>query len=318
MYNSKTMNVMKKVLLSISAVAAMIAMTTTLSACSSDDEQKEQGTTSKLILDAEKTDYFDAGEFGTRAISLTDDETAINTAWQTTDVVTVFKDNWQSKIGELNPHPEKVPAGSSPQRTKLEGYITYNNLKAGDALNLIYPRPDWKYTGQKGTIEDISKNFDYITTNINVVYIDTNDSGNPVYSTTALFGKAQQAIVRFTLLKTDGTALVVPELSITSAGNQLVKACSLNGTATEKGGALVITPASPTNVFYVAIRNDNEGADQYTLTATVDGKLYTYTRSDITLVRGNYKKVKIWMKYYDDTYTERDAYYNEDGEEVWQ
>jgi hypothetical protein len=97
-----------------------------------------------------------------------------------------------------------------------------------------------------------------------------------------------------------------------------VKACSLNGTATEKGGALVITPASATNVFYVAIRNDNEGSDQYTLTANVDGKVYTYTKSDLTLVRGNYKKVKVWMKYYDDTYTERDAYYNEDGEEVWQ
>ena len=309
---------MKKGLLSISAMAAMIAMTATFSACSSDDEQTEQTTTSKLILDADKTDYFDADEGNTRAISLSDDGMSINTAWQTSDVVTVFKDNWQSKIGELNPHPEKVPAGSSPQRTKLEGFITYNNLKAGDALNLIYPRPDWKYTGQKGTIEDISKNFDYITTNINVVYIDANDTQNPVYSTTALFGKAQQTIVRFTLLKADGTALPVPELSITTAGNQLVKACSLNGTAIEKGGALVITPASATNVFYVAIRNDNEGSDQYTLTANVDGKVYTYTKSDLTLVRGNYKKVKVWMKYYDDTYTERDAYYNEDGEEVWQ
>ena len=309
---------MKKGLLSISAMAAMIAMTATFSACSSDDEQTEQTTTSKLILDADKTDYFDADEGYTRAISLSDDGMSINTAWQTSDVVTVFKDNWQSKIGELNPHPEKVPAGSSPQRTKLEGFITYNNLKAGDALNLIYPRPDWNYTGQKGTIEDISKNFDYITTNINVVYIDANDTQNPVYSTTALFGKAQQTIVRFTLLKADGTALPVPELSITTAGNQLVKACSLNGTATEKGGALVITPASATNVFYVAIRNDNEGSDQYTLTANVDGKVYTYTKSDLTLVRGNYKKVKVWMKYYDDTYTERDAYYNEDGEEVWQ
>ena len=309
---------MKKGLLSISAVAAVIAMTATFSACSSDDEQTEQITTSKLILDADKTDYFDADEGNTRAISLSDDGMSINTAWQTSDVVTVFKDNWQSKIGELNPHPEKVPAGSSPQRTKLEGFITYNNLTAGDALNLIYPRPDWNYTGQKGTIEDISKNFDYITTNINVVYIDANDTQNPVYSTTALFGKAQQTIVRFTLLKADGTALPVPELSITTAGNQLVKACSLNGTATEKGGALVITPASATNVFYVAIRNDNEGSDQYTLTANVDGKVYTYTKSDLTLVRGNYKKVKVWMKYYDDTYTERDAYYNEDGEEVWQ
>ena len=308
---------MKKILFSISAVAAVIAMTATFTACSSDDEQKEETTTSMLILDADKTDYLDPDETNTRAISLSSDEKSINTTWLTTDVVTVFKDNWQSKIGELNPHPEKVPAGSSPQRTKLEGYITYNNLKPGDALNLIYPRTEWNYTGQKGTIEDISKNYDYITTNINVVYIDAADAQNPVYSTTALFGKAQQSIVRFTLLNASDQALAVPELSITAAGNQIVKACNLNGTATEKGGALIIKPSSPTNVFYVAIRNENQGPDQYTLTANVDGKIYTYTRSNITLERGNYKKVKVWMKYYDETYTERDAYYNEDGEEEW-
>ena len=317
MYNSKTMNVMKKVLLSMSAVAAMIAMTTTFSACSSDDEQSEQTTTSKLILDAVKYEYFDAGN-ATRALSLSDDKDNITTSWQTTDVVTVFKNNWQSKIGELNPHPDKVPAGSSPQRTKLEGFITYNNLKAGDPLNLIFPRPEWDYTGQKGTIEDISKNFDYITTNISVVYIDPANADNPVYSTTALFGKAQQAIVRFTLLDANGAELAVPELSITTAGNQLVKKCSLDGTATEKGGALVITPASPTNVFYVAIRNDNEGPDEYTLTAKVNNQIYTYTRTGITFERGNYKKVKVTMGFHDNTYTERDAYYNESGEEIWQ
>lgn len=309
---------MKKILLSFSALAAMLATIATFSACSSDDEQQGK-TISTLILDADKSDYADVDEIGTRSITLSDDEKAINTSWVESDVVTVFKDNWQSQIGELHPDNTLVPAGSSPQRTKLQGVITYNNLKVGDALNLIYPRPEWSYTDQKGTIADISKNFDYITTNINVVFIDPTSTSNPVYSTTALFGKAQQTIVRFTLLKSDDTALSVPELSITTASNQLVKKCSLNGTATEKGGELVIKPESATNVFYVAIRNDNEGADQYTLTVKdSNGKVYTYTKSDLTLVRGNYKKVKVKMKYYDDTYTERDAYYNEDGEEVWQ
>lgn len=311
---------MKKYFFGISVVTAMIGATTMFSACSSDDEQQQSPTSYLLSLDADKSNYVDPCVMGTRAISLSSDESMINTTWDQTDAVTVFKDNWQSQIGELHPDPTKVPAGSSAQRTKLEGVISTNNLKAGDALNLIYPRPIWDYTGQKGTIDDISKNFDYITTNVNVVYIDANNPSNPVYSTTALFGKAEQTIIRFTLLDASGKALSVPELSITTAGNQLVKKCSLDGTATEKGGALVVTPASPTNVFYVAIRNDNQGADQYTLTAKTaeDGKLYTYTKSDITLTRGNFKKVKVTMKYYDDTYTERDAYTNEAGEEVWE
>lgn len=311
---------MKKYLFPVSAVAVMMAVTATFCACSSDDEQQKSSTSYLLSLDADKSAYVDPCVVGTRVISLSSDESMINTTWDQTDAVTVFKDNWQSQIGELHPDPTKVPEGSSAQRTKLEGVISTNNLKTGDVLNLIYPRPIWDYTGQKGTIDDISKNYDYITTNVNVVYIDNKNASNPVYSTTALFGKAEQTIVRFTLLDALGNALSVPELSITTAGNQLVKKCSLNGNATESGGALVVTPASPTNVFYVAIRNDNLDADQYTLTAKTaeDGKLYTYTKSNLTLTRGNFKKVKVTMKYYDDTYTERDAYTNEAGEEVWE
>ena len=320
MYNSKTIISMKKILLSISAVTAMIAMTATFCACSSDDEQQEV-TYGTLILDADKSNYIDVDENGTRALELTQNENAIKTYWYTSDgksdIVTVFANNWQTQLGQIKPKSNTSTA-SQPAKTKLTGSITYNNLKAGDVLNLIYPRPIWQYTDQKGTITDISDNFDYITTNVNVVYIDATNTDNPVYATTASFGKAQQTIVRFTLLAPDGTtALSVPELSITTAGNQLVKKCSLDGTATDKGGALVITPAAATNVFYVAIRNNVEGADEYTLTAKVGDNVYTYTKSNLNLVRGNYKKVKVTMKYYDDTYTEREAYYNEDGEEVW-
>ena len=97
-----------------------------------------------------------------------------------------------------------------------------------------------------------------------------------------------------------------------------MKKCSLNGTATDKGGALVIKLKQAGNVFYVAIRNDNESADQYTLTAKDDqGNVYSYTKSDVTLNKGTFKKYKVKMKLQDDTYTERDAYLD-GGEEVWE
>ena len=313
---------MKKILSSIPAVVAMMTMTTVFTACSSDGDGQQPSDLAKLIIDAEKSSYIDVDgeENGTRAIALSGDESSINTSWIASDVVTVFKNDWQSQIGTLSPDVQTAQDKGFPaNRTKLEGVITYNNLKAGDKLDLIYPRSTWDYTGQKGTIADISKNFDYITTRVNVVYIDKDNTRNPVYSTSAFFGKAEQTIVKFTLVNADGTALTVPELSITTAGNQLVKKCSLNGKATEKGGDLIVKPESSTNVFYVAIRNDNEGKDQYTLTAKqADGKVLTYTKSDVELVRGNFKKIKVKMKFYDDTYTERDPYYNEDGEEVWE
>ena len=306
---------MKKNLVSISAVVAMIALTATFSACSSDDDGQKSSTRGTLILDADKAGYVDSEESGTRAISVTGD--VLKTFWTTSDLVTVYKNNWQNKIGELHPRTD-TEGTDTPTKTKLDGtnFIT-DGLKEGDALNLIYPRATWEYTNQDGTWETISKNYDYATADVSVVYIDAN-ANNKVYGTTALFGKAQQAIARFTLLDNGGTAFNTTELTITTAGNQLVNKCSLNGTATDKGGALVIKPSAATNVFYVAIRNDNEGADQYTLTAKgSDGKVYSYTKSNVTLNKGTFKKYKVKMKLQDDTYTERDAYLD-GGEEVWE
>jgi len=314
MRNTKEISSMKKNSLSIYAAMAMFAMTAVFSACSSDNEE-QQTTRYSLVLDGLKYDYASIDNNGTRAISVSGD--VLKTFWKSTDLVTAFRNNWQVKVGELHPKDDDTSGSSTPLRTKLSGDITPTDLKTGDELNLIYPRTPWEYTGQDGKWETISTKYDYATTNVTVVYIDASSS-NSVYATTALFGQAQQAIARFTLLDSQGTAFQTSELTITTAGNQLVQKCGLNGVATEKGGSLVIKSAEPTNVFYVAIRNDNPDADQYTLTAkNSEGKVYTYTRSDVTLGKGTFKKYKVKMKFYDDTYTERDAYVDQ-GEEVWE
>lgn len=313
---------MKKILLSISALATILATTATFCACSSDDEQQEQPTLSTLTLDGIIANYTDDDEIGTRAISV--DGNTLKTFWKTTDLVTVYNKNWQTKVGELNPQSD-TQSTATPTKTKLTGDVSHSSLKTGDELNLIYPRTDWQYTGQDGTWESISEKYDYATANVNIVYIDASDK-NKVYATTALFGKAQQAIVRFTILDSNGNNLSLPtypELTITAASNQLVTKCSLDGTATEKG-AIVVTKKDATtvenanNVFYVAIRNDNASADQYTLTIKgADNKMYTYTKKDITFANGDFKKIKVKMKFYDDTYTERTAY-DDKGEETWE
>ena len=100
MYNSKTIISMKKILLSISAVTAMIAMTATFSACSSDDEQ--QSTTFHLSINASRGDYGGEDNSSTRAIALSNDKDKIITSWITTDNVAVFNKDW-TKIGTLHP-----------------------------------------------------------------------------------------------------------------------------------------------------------------------------------------------------------------------
>ena len=309
---------MKKILSSIPAVAAVIAMTATFSACSSDDEQKSSNAT--LIINASRGDYGDNDNNSTRAITLSDNKEQITTSWAVSDNVTVFNKDW-TKIGTLNPDGTSTFAES--WKTKLTGNISPTNLKVSDELNFLYPRDTWDYTGQDGTFSKISSTYDYATAKVYVTDIVADNNNNKVYGTTAAFGDAQQAIVRFTLLESDGTAFPVPdngELSITTAKNELVTKCNLDGTAKEKGGALVIKKTGTSdNVFYVAIRNDYDGADQYTLTIKDASKnLYTYTKPDLNLQRGHYKKVKVKMRLYDNTWTERNEYVNESGEEIWE
>ena len=63
---------------------------------------------------------------------------------------------------------------------------------------------------------------------------------------------------------------------------------------------LAITPASGTaSEFYVALRNENDGADTYTLTANVGGDDYVYTKGDVTFQNGKYYGITVKMAKYD-------------------
>lgn len=60
-------------------------------------------------------------------------------------------------------------------------------------------------------------------------------------------------------------------------------------------GDLTVTPASATNEMTVALRNENVGADTYTLTATVGGATYNYTKSGVTFENGKYYAITVKM-----------------------
>ena len=60
-------------------------------------------------------------------------------------------------------------------------------------------------------------------------------------------------------------------------------------------GGLTVTPASATSELTVALRNENDGADTYTLTATVGGATYNYTKSGVTFENGKYYAITVKM-----------------------
>ena len=61
-------------------------------------------------------------------------------------------------------------------------------------------------------------------------------------------------------------------------------------------GDLTVTPASATSEMTVALRNENAIADTYTLTATVGGATYNYTKSGVTFENGKYYAITVKMQ----------------------
>lgn len=294
---------MKKILLSISALATMLATTATFSACSSDDEQQS----ATLALNAVKGDY----GFGTRSISYVDPNNVakgINTTWATSDKVAVYKSGWSSKIGDLSPMDGKTDGN----KTKLDGNVASDGLNIGDRTELIMPRTTWSYTDQDGTIETISSTFDYAIASAQVTFIDQNKK---IYASDAIF-KTQQAIVRY-IIKYGSETKKFTSLTIVAQSGKLVKSRTLDGSSVEYGG-LEIKPSSATNIFDVALRNDNTDADKYTLTVKdEEGKIYSSTSTQShSYAWGKFIIHEVNVAFVDDTHTERDTYQYQ-GTETW-
>lgn len=287
-------NIITKISLATLAFAGFIG-----AACSSDDEQNSTAT---LTLTAVKGNY----NGSTRALSY-DATKGIVTTWATTDKVAIYNSGWASKIGDLSPMKD-----SQNHITKLDGNVSSAGLKIGDRTELIMPRTTWSYDGQNGTLATISSTYDYAIASAQVTFIDQNKK---LFASDALF-KTQQAIVRY-IIKQGGTELPVVSMTIVAASGKLVKSRSLDGTSVEYGG-IEVTPASATNVLDVAIRNDNEEADTYTLTVkTSDNKIYSSTSPHKhTYAWGKFIIHEVDVTFVDDTHTERDTYQYQ-GIEEW-
>jgi hypothetical protein len=288
---------MKKILLSISAVTAMIAMTATFSACSSDDEQSSTAT---LTINATRGDY--GG--GTRALSIETDG-KIKTYWKTTDKVSVYKTGWEgSPLGVIKPITD-----SDNNITKLDGDVQSNDVNVGDRLELIMPRTDWAYTGQDGTLTTIVSNFDYNIASATINYFGQN---RKIFASNAFF-EPQQAIVKYKLVRENGSPLKVKTLTIISQEGKIVQSRDLKGENIKYGG-LQVTAGNVTDEFTVAIRNDKTDGDKYTLTAQIEdgdeaGALYSSTSTNTQYYTwGYYITHTVTMSLYDNTYTQRTNY----------
>ncbi len=268
---------MKKIQSSIKMLAALLVAGAAFTACSSDDntvsEQPVNPAQQTYTLTVNATKGSNAT---TRALEF-DGEGALNATWATTENVYVKKgDTWAT--GSLKPQADGATA-------TLKGTLSGVAIAAGDALTLQFPKSgDISYSGQLGTLANIAANFDYATAGVTVESVT---DGNINVSGTASFTN-QQAIIKFTLLNSEGSALASnpTAFSITDGTNTVTLSDIPNATYTTNGAG----------VLYVAFPAAGE-SKTITLTATVDGNAYTYTTSSAkTFSNGNYYAITVKMK----------------------
>lgn len=205
---------MKKIL---NCTSLLIAFTTFVSIVSCQKEMAPNFTPEEpsakeytLTVDATK------GE-DTKALSL--DGKKLNVKWAGTDQVSVFPESWATTFGTL------TAAASETGSTTLTGAVT--GAAEGNTLNLLFPRAEWSYTGQKGILlsdeNSIEKKYDYAAAQVTVSEV----VGSTITTNTANF-TSQQAIVKFRL--TDGVSPVaVNSLTISANSGKLVTNKSYRG-----------------------------------------------------------------------------------------
>ena len=201
------------------------------------------------------------------------DVTALTSGWVSTEKVYAYINNAGDAI-ELTP----TNISTDKKTALLTGSITKSGGFADtDKLNLYYqhekPASDFNFDGQKGTVADISANFDYETAEVTITTGPKADLGdNNILTYSAATFAPQQAITKFTFTLSS-TKPAVSKLVITGGGK-----------------TWTINPTTAINPIFVAM--NNPVATDYSFVATVNGVDLNGSKS-VTLQNGKFYTAEI-------------------------
>ena len=274
-----------------------------LAACSSDDtpEQKSMEPVKKpvrtfyMTVDAAKESN-DDNTRTTRALSL--DGSRLTASWAIGEKVYVYAANGTPYKFWFSGYLEAKSAGTT---TQLNGALSLPGSWVDDDISNHVPEPynltlqfpksgDRFYDGQKGTLADVSANYDYAVAE-NVTFDIEGDHIRAVEDATF---HSQQAIVKFTLKdRADGTTLLNPT-SFTVAYNSenIVLSEIPAATYTTNGNGVLFV------AFPALTKEEMEDADvttSVTLTAVVGGKNYSFTKDPYKFQNGKYYEIGVKM-----------------------
>ena len=269
---------MKRVMTSIQAINLLLFAMVIITSCSNDDNifdepaiSKETSKSYTLTVEAAKGDNtVNGSDTQTRALSL--DGKTLNATWAAGEVVQVYSVTGEGYEEMESSNPVgTLSAQSSGVTTTLKGeFISTYTPTVGAKLRLKFnDKPD--YTNQKGTLEYIAANCDYATADVTISEVGTDGD----VTTTAASFENQQAIVKFSLTRQDGTTPVEATSLTVSVGSRMYN-------------VTLITPAS--NIF-VAIQKASNKAVSLSVNSTSGH--FTYDKSSATFEMGKYYAIGV-------------------------
>ncbi len=269
-----------------------------LAACANDHGPAEEQTN---VMEAGKAYSLsvDASKEGsaTRALSFDDADKSLSASWARGEKVYACDRGDISFAGFIQPLQEGAVA-------RLNGSISPScTLSLPIDLYLLFPRKEWNYTGQKGTLSDIAANYDYASAPVSLYKLTESSVGS---AQSATFSN-QQAVVKLSLHDASGSPLSASSLRVSARG--LVQSVSVShsgAAATTTGSAtystdnacgdITITPTAATPTFWAALRGV-ESAPVVSLTTDVGGVTYVYRRTTpTTFAHGKPYVITVKMK----------------------
>lgn len=278
---------MKKNSRFLAMATAVLAMMTAMTACTTANDDNPLPETLPppegmnilnftLRINATRSDYTAA----TRTLTATEDDASISTSFLPDLPIRVYG-VIEKDAGDGMATVEEFYAGVINQEAESKDYNFIGELYIKDpeisSLRLYYDykctsidslpdQPD--YTNQKGTLEDISANFDYAFAEIPTSDYDFRNQDVLELTDSVTFAN-QQAIAKFSFVDENGNALNVTGLTVS--------------TITQSFSATLDTPGTDVYMALPSIQNTN-----VTLTATANGAEYKTTLKKQSFKRGKY------------------------------
>ena len=203
----------------------------------------------------------------TRALGF--DGTNLIATWTKDDVVKVYRVDGGS---ETNAPVGTLTAHGSGKTTTLTGTFTDYTPTVGNILRLKYLTQI--YSDQKGTLEYIAANCDYATADVTI----TDVTDGKVATTDASF-KNQQAIVKFSLKKSDGTTPI-------AAKNFSVKYGS---------NTYFVNLDNASSDIYVAIPGQSSNTVKLGAYSSAEDKIFGYGKASVIFENGKYYTISVKM-----------------------